>query len=174
MGPHWRRDLTPCLYDRGTLLVAPADTADIFALDAQTGQMLWQTALEDATQLLGVAGESLIAAGGRLYWIGLAGPQRGRLQHVWPDGQEKPGYGRGLLAGGDVLWPTRENVYVVDARTAQVKKAIDLVSLGVRGGNLLVAGRRLLVADDRGLVALGPRAKNAKADAAELTTTRNH
>ena len=48
---------------RGTLLVAPADTPDIFALDAGTGQMLWRIDLEDATQLLGVAGDCLIAGG---------------------------------------------------------------------------------------------------------------
>ena len=34
---------TPCVYDRGTLLVAPADSPRIFAFDAATGQMLWQT-----------------------------------------------------------------------------------------------------------------------------------
>ena len=43
LAPHWQRDLNPCLFDRGTLLVAPADSPRIFALDAATGQILWQS-----------------------------------------------------------------------------------------------------------------------------------
>ena len=81
---HWRRDLTPCLYRRGTLYVAPADAPSIFALDAGTGQMFWRIELEDATHLLGVGGDCLIAGGGRLYWIGLTGPRRGQLRSVGP------------------------------------------------------------------------------------------
>ena len=166
LAPHWQRDMTPCLYDGGTLLVAPADSADVFALDAQTGQMLWRLELEDATQLLGTAGDCLIAAGRRLYWIGLKDQQRGQLRHVWPEGQDKPGYGRGVLAAGCVLWPTRETVYVFDAQTAELKKALDLVHLAARGGNLLVADGRLLVATGRELIALGKSAQPIKTKAA--------
>ncbi len=158
--------MTPCLYDGGTLLVAPADSADVFALDAQTGQMLWRLELEDATQLLGTAGDCLIAAGRRLYWIGLKDQQRGQLRHAWPEGQDKPGYGRGVLAAGCVLWPTRETVYVFDAQTAELKKALDLVHLAARGGNLLVADGRLLVATGRELIALGKSAQPIKTKAA--------
>ena len=111
--------------------MAPADSPAIFALDAGTGQMLWQIDLEDATQLLGVADDWLIAAGRQLYWIGLRNQRRGLLGHVWPDGHEKLGYGRGVLAGGSVLWPTREKIYVFDQQTAELKKAIDLTALGV-------------------------------------------
>ncbi len=173
MAPHWQRDLTPCLYDGGTLLVAPADSADVFALDAQTGQMLWRLELEDATQLLGTAGDCLIAAGRRLYWIGLKDQQRGRLRHAWPDGQDKPGYGRGVLAAGCVLWPTRETIYVFDAQTAELKKAVDLVHLAARGGNLLVADGRLLVATGRELIALGKSAQPTKTKAAIAEFRRN-
>ena len=103
LAAHWRRDPSPCLLDRGTLLVAPADSPRIFAFDAATGTMLWQTGaeVEDALGLLGIAGDSLIAGGGRLYWIGLSGPDRGRVKHVWPDGPDRPGYGRGLI------WPAK-------------------------------------------------------------------
>ena len=139
---HWRRDLTPCLYRRGTLFVAPADAPAIFALDAGTGQMLWRIDLEDATHLLGVGGDCLIAGGGRLYWIGLTGPRRGQLRGVWPDSEEKPGFGRGVLAGDSVFWPTRERIYVFDQRTAEPKRSIDLAALGVVGGNLVVADGR--------------------------------
>jgi outer membrane protein assembly factor BamB len=158
--PHWSRDLTPCLFDRGRLLVAPADSQCIFAVDAQTGQILWQTGpeTEDVVHLLGVAGDTLIASGNKLYWIGLEGQQRGKLQHVWPDGPQRLGYGRGMLAGGQVWWPTRESIYLFDQATGQLRKQIPLVPRGLTGGNLLVAGDRLLIATGSELVALGTQA----------------
>ena len=61
----------PCLYHGGVLYVAPSDSRRIFALDAVTGQVLWQSGsqVEEARHLLGVAGDKLIASGKRLYWI---------------------------------------------------------------------------------------------------------
>jgi outer membrane protein assembly factor BamB len=158
------RDLTPCLYDRGTLYVAPADARSIFALDAASGQTLWQSGpeLEDAIHLLGVSHDCLIASGSRLYWINLKESEQGRLKHVWPDGAAKPGYGRGLLAGDCVLWPTREKIYQFDQASGRLQKAIDLNGRGIRGGNLLVAGGRLLIAAPDELVALGEPAVPAK------------
>jgi outer membrane protein assembly factor BamB len=175
LAPHWQRDLNPCLVDHDTLLVAPADSPRIFALHAPTGQILWQSgsALDDAVHLLGVAGDQLIASGRKLYWIHLSGPSRGSLSHVWPDGDAKPGYGRGVLAGNRVLWPTRQKIYVFDQKTAQPMKTIDLAPLGMTGGNLVVAGDRLLVATASELIALGPRAAETKPPAAEVTRS-NH
>jgi outer membrane protein assembly factor BamB len=157
---HWRRDPSPCLLDHGTLLVAPADSPRIFAFDAAAGTMLWQTRpeVEDALDLLGVAGDSLIAGGGRLYWIGLSGPDRGRVTHVWPDGPDHPGHGRGVLAGDNLLWPTRDKLYIFDAATARQFEGLDLRALGASGGNLLVAPDCLLIATETELIALGPNA----------------
>ena len=158
---HWRRDPSPCLLDHGTLLVAPADSPRIFAFDAATGMMLWQTGteVEDALGLLGMAGDWLIAGGGRLYWIGLTGPNRGRVKHVWPDGPERPGHGRGILSGQDVLWTTRDKLYIFDAQTAQPRKVFDLSARRAAGGNLLVAPGCLLIATETGLTAVGPNAR---------------
>lgn len=157
LAPHWRRDLNPCLLDRGTLLVAPEDSPRIFALDAATGQILWQTGseVEDVTGLLGVTDDWLIAGGSRLYWISLNEEDRGRVKHVWPDGPQRPGYGRGLIASQTVLWTTRDKLYIFDRQTAQPRRIIDLTSLGASGGNLLVANGRLLIATSRELIALG-------------------
>jgi len=157
LAPHWRRELNPCVLDRGTLLVAPADSPRIFAFDAATGQILWQTGaeVEDAAGLLGTAGDWLIAGGSRLYWISLKEEDRGRVKHVWPDGPERPGYGRGILAGQDVLWPTRDKLYIFDQQTARPRRIVDLIALGASGGNLLVANGKLLIATDRELIALG-------------------
>jgi cellulose synthase operon protein C len=158
--PHWSRDLNPCLFDRGRLLVAPADSPRILALEAETGQLLWQSGpeVEDVVHLLGVAGNCLIASGQKLYWIGLEGEDRGHVRHVWPDGPERPGYGRGILAGGLVYFPTRETIYLFDQLTGQLRKQMPLVPRGLSGGNLLIAGDRLLIATGEELVALGPPA----------------
>jgi len=169
--PHWRRDLNPCLYDRGTLMVAPADSPEIFALDAVTGGELWRTGseVEDVLHLLGTTEEHLIAAGDKLYWIALGGADRGRVAYYWPDGNEKLGYGRGVLAGDCVLWPTREKIYVFDQKTARLKRAIDLVPLGVTGGNLLVADGRLLIATGTELIALSRHGSRGDVNSQELS-----
>ncbi len=157
LSPHWRRGPNPCLLDRGTLLVAPADSPRIFAFDAATGQILWYTGteVEDAAGLLGTAGDWLIAGGARLYWISLKKEDRGRVKHVWPDGPERPGYGRGVLAGQNVLWSSRDKLYIFDQQTAQPRRVVDLAALGAAGGNLLVAHGKLLIATQRELIALG-------------------
>lgn len=159
LAPHWRRDLNPCVFHNGTLLVAPADSPHIFAIDAATGQALWQTGseVEAASHLLGAVGDWLIAGGGKLYWISLRDEDRGRVKHVWPDGPDSPGYGCGLLAGDSVLWPTRDRLYVFDQLSAQPRKVIDLREHGVSGGNLLTAGGRLLIATDNELIAMDSR-----------------
>jgi len=171
LAPHWQRDLNPCLIDQDIVLAAPADALGLLALHAPSGQVLWyrSTGLEDVVHLLGVAGEQLLASGGKLYWIDLAS---GQIRHVWPDGPEKPGYGRGVLAGNSVLWPTRQKIYVFDHKTAKPLKVIDLAPLGLTGGNLVVAGGRLLVATATELVALGAQATGPKPPPPELTDNK--
>ena len=157
LAAHWRRGPNPCVYDRGTLLVAPADSPRVFAFDASTGQILWQTGTEtdDVEHLLGVAHDYLVAGGRRLYWIGLNDADRGRVAHRWPDSEEGPGFGRGLLAGDSVLWPTRDKLYVFDQKTAQPQKVVDLTARAACGGNLLVSDGRLLAATPNELLMLG-------------------
>jgi outer membrane protein assembly factor BamB len=156
LAPHWQRDLNPCIFDRGELLVAPADSLRIFALDAASGQMLWQTGseVEDAVDLLGVTDDWLIAGGGRLYWISRREEDRGRVKHLWPNGPDRSGYGRGLLAGDAVLWPTRDKLFIFDQQTAEPRKTIDLAIRGVSGGNLVVADGRLLIATEKEIIAI--------------------
>ena len=155
--PHFCRDLTPCLYHRGTLLVAPSDSRRIYALEAATGQILWQTGRQmgSIVHLLGVSGQTLVASGHKLVWISLDRRDPGKVKHLWPDGHEKLGYGRGVLAGDCVWWPTREKIYVFDRTTARLKEEIQLIPRGVTGGNLLVADEHLLIATDDELIALG-------------------
>jgi outer membrane protein assembly factor BamB len=182
MDAHWQRDLNPCLFDHGRLFVAPADSPRVYALDSATGQILWpgrhddhpaetaiQDPLDDVVHLLGVSGDYLIASGHKLYWIDITGPRAGNIAHVWPEGADKPGYGRGLLAGSSVVWPTREKVYVFDQQSARLKKEIELAPLGVRGGNLLVADGRLLIATPGELIVLGTEGGIKKEPRTEIT-----
>jgi hypothetical protein len=126
-------------------------------LDAGTGQILWHTGpeMEDVVHLLGVANERLIASGHRLYWIGLRGEEAGQVIRMVPDSHEKLGYGRGILAGDYVWWPTRERVYVFDQTTGMQENLIHLASRGLRGGNLVIASGKLLIAGPDELMALG-------------------
>jgi len=158
------RDLTPCLYYRGTLLVAPGDSRRIFALAADNGQILWQTSpqLEDVVHLLGVVDNRLIAGGDRLYWINL-GPERpGSVEWYWPMGHERLGLGRGILAGSDVWWPTRERIYLFDQRTGRMRREIQLLPRGATGGNLVVAAGRLLIVGADEMVAFGDGSEPAR------------
>lgn len=149
---HWARDLTPCLADRGTLYVAPADTPSIFALAADNGQLLWQSSadLADVVHLLGVRDECLIASGRKLVWIHASGSEAGSIKALWPQGHEQIGYGRGLLTRDHVWWPTRTNIFVFDSQSAQPVRRIDLAPRGAGGGHLLVAaGQLVITASDR-------------------------
>jgi outer membrane protein assembly factor BamB len=152
------RDLTPCVYDRGRLFVAPADSERVFAFNAQTGELLWLSAPgcpEDAVHLLGVLYNTLVASGDRLWGFDTTS---GRVAAVWPDNPSLSGLGRGVLMGGEVIWPTREALYHFQlqhdpaagpARTIyrwQITQTDSLIQRGVSGGNLVVAKDRLLIA----------------------------
>lgn len=146
LAAHFQRDLNPCLADRGKVFVAPNDSEAIFAFDASTGDLLWESPhAPDAMQLLGVGGGNLIAAGDRLYWFNIA---TGKLIHRWPDGPEPKGFGRGALVGSQVVWPTREELYLLSQQSGQLKKVIQLAARhpGHTGGNLLVSEKYLYIA----------------------------
>lgn len=180
---HFYRDLTPCIHDRGKLFVAPADSRHIFALDAPTGMLLWETSHpEDAVHLLGVGGGNLLASGDSLWWIDVA---TGKLASVvwsegrWPDGPSPKGFGRGILVADKVLWPTRTptpTIHVFDQTNGMKLSEIELSmraqqpplfpgppAIGEQGqqqpqgapaGNLVVAGGYLLIATHNELVCL--------------------
>lgn len=145
---HFYRDLNPCVYYRGMLMVAPTDCESIFALDAGSGELLWESHLpEDTVHLLGVGHGNLLASGDTLWWIDA---ERGKVIKHWPD-TTPLGYGRGVLSGDQVLWPTRGELFVFDQAVAPgAKDERDPISLagnrGAMGGNLVAAGDWLLIA----------------------------
>ncbi len=148
---HFYRDLNPCVIYQGKVLVAPADSESIFALEATTGRLLWSTPpnVDDAVHLLGVGGGKLWASGDRLWSIDV---ESGKFVGVWPDQPSLKGYGRGVLAGNKVLWPTQKHIHVFDQITGRKIKEIELRPLarpdraGGGGGNLVVSDGYLLVA----------------------------
>ncbi len=158
---HYYRDLNPAVYHGGRLFAAPADSPGIYAFDAHTGLLLWESSHRpDAVHLLGVAAGHLIATGDKVYGFSVQG---GRLNYEYPAENQLPnGFGRGVLivdapaggtpaggteAGGVVYWPTREEIYPLDAATGvPIRQPIALEPRGVEGGNLIVAQNYLLIA----------------------------
>ncbi len=166
------RDLVPCLIHKDLAIVAPADSERLFALDAISGQLAWSLppgAAADAVHLLGVGKDTLVASGDWLYWIDTS---TGRLLCQFPQGgpsgsgQASPsprGFGRGVLSGEHIYFPTRESILVFDQRPARTDfgwqprlvREIPLVPRGITGGNLVIAEGVLLVATGDRLVAFG-------------------
>lgn len=154
---HLYRDLTPCLYDRGAVYVAPADCRDILALDASTGLLIWSAPHpEDAVHMLGVGGGNLLVSGDKLWWIDTATGKAAR--DPFPTSTPPKGFGRGILAGDLVYWPTQTMIYLFNQRTGEAKSAIELSTRGadIGGGNLLVNGNSLLIATSRELLSFSP------------------
>jgi outer membrane protein assembly factor BamB len=159
----------PCLLHRGTVLAAPADFDGVLALDATTGEVIWTARIpaEEAPQLLGVGQGNVLVGGRSLRWIDFHDGRR--LAQFPHTGVQEPtvarakpsGYGRGVLAGGLVYWPTRDKIYVFQQGLAAgdvgprivAAGEIDLAVRGVTGGNLLIAQDVLLLTTDDHLYA---------------------
>jgi outer membrane protein assembly factor BamB len=154
---HFDRDPSPCLYHDGLIIVAPADTPKVFALDADTGKTVWSTdKLPDALHLLGMVRDNLIVSGNRLAALDV---RSGEPRWVWPDSEHAGirGMGRGVVAGDEVFWPTRREIYVVHGVTgARSRATIPLGAISDCGANLAAASGRLMVAGYDKLMAFGP------------------
>lgn len=157
------RDLNPCLVYRDLVFAAPTDCGSVIALDAITGRPCWMTDADqlcDVNHLLGVGDDRLLASGDGLYWLD---PLSGRLLGQFPrptssaPGHARPNprsWGRGVLAGSHVYWPTRDAIYVLEQRTLRTPygwepvlvREIPLRPRGASGGNLVIADGMLLVA----------------------------
>ena len=154
--PHHYRTVTPCLYHKHRLYVAPSDASRIFALDAHDGRILWNTseALDDVVHLLGATDDALIASGNRLYWIALQGSRPGQLLSHWPESADTMGYGRGLVSDDKIYWPSRHSVLQFDTAQGIPVREYPLTALGIESGNLIASGDRVFIAGSRTLTAL--------------------
>ena len=144
------RDLNPAVVHDGLVIVAPDDTSAIYAFDAGSGRLVWKTdRLPEEVKLshlLGVAKGRLVATGDRVLLFDV---KNGKLFNSWPDsGRAYDGFGRGLLAGDKIYWPTRTDIHILDQTTGlPVEPPIRLQeSFQTTGGNLAVGDGYLIVA----------------------------
>ena len=155
VGDDAKTRLTPCLYHGGIVIVAPSDSEELMALDALSGSVLWKRTLGDRIRhLLGVADGRLIVSGNQLWGLDVEpGRVQWRLGYTDPSGH---GYGRGLLAGDLVYWPLREEIFLVSQSQGTIERRVALKPVyGQTGGNLLIAGGRLVIAGPEELVVFG-------------------
>lgn len=161
---HFYRDLNPCIYHQGLVYAAPSDSELLVAVDAATGQIAWESEFaQDAVHLLGVRHGMLLASGNKLSWLDALG---GKVRADWP-GSSPLGYGRGTIAGDQVLWPTRDALYTFDVAVASPtppmrRPPFPLATVyNATGGNVIVAGNRLLLATANKLYAFDVRGEGS-------------
>ena len=168
------RDLNPCVIHGGLVYCAPQDCPEVFALDAQTGDLVWSTdgsSAVDAVHLLGVTQDHLIVSGDRLVWLDR---RTGRIDARFPaagnigtlNSLPSPrGLGRGLIAAGEIYWPTANEI-IVFASALKERNAIDappmqrrirLDTRGSEGGNIVAVDGWLLIATPSRLMAFAPQ-----------------
>jgi outer membrane protein assembly factor BamB len=111
-------DPAPAVAFGGRVFVAPADADRVFALDAETGETLWESAPADGAQIVGVSrGRLIVTISGQVRGLRalsvLNGTQRepdGWVQH---DGGGLPTHGRGVASDDVIVWPTTAGVFFV-------------------------------------------------------------
>lgn len=155
---HPRVPSAPCLFAENMVLAAPDDFDGILAIDSQSGTTLWRRDVPGGIEhLLGAKNGVLIASGAGLWGLAL---ETGRV--LWHVGYKDPvsfGYGRGILAGDVVYWPTREEIFVVDQATGTLRRRIPLSARdNEEGGNLVLTDSRLIVCGPRRIAVFGPDA----------------
>ena len=170
---HFYRDLTPCVFYRSVLIVAPSDHSGLFGLDAATGQLVWQSrGLSDPVHLLGTADGKLVASGKGIF---LLDAMTGDFERFWPSRNhpDPPGFGRGLIAGNLVFRPTREQIEVLDLRSLTLagRQPISLVGKAA-GGNLVAAGGLVVIAAADKLYIFGGGAALAPKDEPDRKETK--
>ena len=153
-----RSGASPCVFASNIVFAAPGDFDGILAIESHSGTTLWRTALPGGIdQLLGTKNGVLFAGGEGLWGLELA---TGRV--LWHVGYRDPasfGFGRGILAGDVVYWPTREEILVVDQTSGSLRRRIPLRARdGEEGGNLLIAGDSLIVVEPQRIAVYGPEA----------------
>ncbi len=115
------RGLSSCLCADGRVFLAPADSPNLYCLDAETGRALWERpwtknpsdiiggppAASEIVDLLGTVGGRLIFTD-RYRLQALDAATGAGLEWQQPSVGKLPAHGRGLLAGAWVFWPTAD------------------------------------------------------------------
>jgi hypothetical protein len=124
--------------------------------------------------LLGVVGKHLIVSGEQLASLDTSS---GHVDWTWPESDRAGirGMGRGIVAGNEIFWPTRNEILVLEPKSgAKTRPPINLSPL-TGGANLIATQGRLIVAGFDKLMVLGPPAGVApKPVDAARTSNLNH
>lgn len=120
-------DPCPAVAADGRVFVAPADADRVFALDAETGQLLWESERAEGAVILGMTrGKVIVTTTGPLR--GLRGLSVVNGSYRRPDGWVQAGtgtdwlsYGRGFVTDRAVVWPSRSRygLYFLDPDTGE-------------------------------------------------------
>jgi outer membrane protein assembly factor BamB len=148
------RELAPCIYYGGLVMALPADGEGVHAFDALTGELQWRTPEPpNLAHMLGVANGNLICSGNQVVAINVS---TGRGIWQWSDSGTIAPYGRGVLAGDYVYFPTKTHVYIIDQRTGVLAKRKEVGALQEKynysPGNLVIGDGYLVVAQPTQLV----------------------
>ncbi len=146
---------SPAVYRHGRLFVAPSDAGAIYCLDGKTGLKLWGSEhLGRVRSLLGADSQRLIASGPDLWALDLD-TGKSLWRHSATDPSDEA-FGRGCLAGTQVLWPLRDRILAFDRATGRQERLWPLLPRGIsEGGNLVTAGGLLLISTPSRLYAVG-------------------
>ncbi len=118
-------DPSPAVAFGGRVFVAPADGERVYALDAHTGQLVWESGPTEGARIVGVANNRLV--------VSVTGPVRGLRGLALDTGSHRPAdggwvqsngggtlpYGQGLVTDDVILWPSREGLYFADPDTGR-------------------------------------------------------
>ncbi|HLN27374.1 MAG TPA: PQQ-binding-like beta-propeller repeat protein [Gemmataceae bacterium] len=146
------RSLVPCLYAAGRVIAAPLDLDRILCLDAVTGHLLWESLPLEAVHLLGATrGRLILTAATPRKCIRALDLVTGDSLRSWfrpADEGDVPPFGRGLLAGDWVFWPTRDGLHILNLKDAEPTyfDADIRGNLAAAQGCLIVAGIKELSA----------------------------
>jgi outer membrane protein assembly factor BamB len=157
-GQRASRECSPALAIGPCVVVAPADSDRLLCLDATTGTSLWEREAVEALQLLGASHDLLVIAtptGLRALELATGDDQRGWSQ---PLVGSLGTWGRGLLAGGQVLWPTQDVKLpwrVLDVLNGGVTDDPSMLRF-VPSGNLAVGRGCLVIATNEELWGFTP------------------
>lgn len=100
------RDLAPALYADGLVFAAPVDCDRVFCLDAVTGRLRWELDGVEIVHLLGAGHGKLVAA--TRHGVMSVHSATGQIDWTQPTEGRLPSLGRGLIAGGWLIWPTQD------------------------------------------------------------------
>lgn len=143
-------DPAPAVCFGGRVFIAPTDADRVYALDAETGRLIWESGPTEGARILGVARNRLI--------ITVTGPLRGIRGLSIDTGSHREGeggwvqssrdllsYGHGLVTDDVIVWPTRQGIHFLRANDGSPDRNSPFLGAQRYFGNLAYADGKLVV-----------------------------